>query len=89
VRGLINLLEYALISLARRWKKNLALIIIYALVVGFFASVVFLSGALNYESQTVLKDLPELWIQKLAGDACSPCPCLWPIPCRASVGFAK
>ena len=74
MRGLINLLEYALISLARRWKKNLALIIIYALVVGFFASVVFLSGALNYESQTVLKDLPELWIQKLAGGRLQPMP---------------
>ena len=69
---LINLLNYALISLLRRWKKNLALIIIYAGVVGFFSSIVLFTTALKYESQNTLYALPELWIQKLAGGRLQP-----------------
>ena len=69
---LINLLNYALISLLRRWKKNLALIIIYAGVVGFFSSIVLFTSALKYESQNTLSALPELWIQKLAGGRLQP-----------------
>ena len=68
----INLMNYALISLLRRWKKNLALIIIYAAVVGFFASIVLFTSALKYESQNTLSALPELWIQKLAGGRLQP-----------------
>ena len=71
---LINLLNYALTSLLRRWKKNLALIIIYAGVVGFFSSVVLFTTALRYESQHTLSALPELWIQKLAGGRLQPMP---------------
>lgn len=69
---LINLMNYTLITLLRRWKKNLALIIIYAAVVGFFSSIVLFTSALKYESQNTLSALPELWIQKLAGGRLQP-----------------
>ena len=71
---LINLMNYALTSLLRRWKKNLSLITIYAAVVGFFASVVLFTSALKYDSQDTLGTLPELWIQKLAGGRLQPIP---------------
>jgi hypothetical protein len=71
---LINLMNYALASLLRRWKKNLALIIIYAAVVGFFSSIVLFTSALKYESKNTLSELPELWIQKLAGGRLQPMP---------------
>lgn len=64
---MLHLLEYALIFLARRWRKSLLLILVYALVVAFYASVIFFTAALREETQAVLKDVPELWIQKIAG----------------------
>ena len=67
-------MNYALASLLRRWKKNLALIIIYAAVVGFFSSIVLFTSALKYESKNTLSELPELWIQKLAGGRLQPMP---------------
>ena len=71
---LINLMNYALASLLRRRKKNMALIIIYAAVVGFFSSIVLFTSALKYESKNTLSELPELWIQKLAGGRLQPMP---------------
>lgn len=67
MQRLLNLLEYSLRSLLRRWQKQIALIVIYAIVVGFFSSVVFFTTALKEEAMQVLSDVPELWIQKLAG----------------------
>jgi ABC-type lipoprotein release transport system permease subunit len=69
---ILNLMNYALRSLLRQWKKNLALIIIYSAVVGFFASIVLFTSALRYESQNTLRSLPELWVQKLAGGRLQP-----------------
>ncbi len=51
----------------RRWQKQVALVIIYAVVVSFFSSVVFFTTALKEESLEVLSDIPELWVQNLAG----------------------
>ena len=49
------------------WKKNLALIIIYVAVVGFFASVVLYTSDLKYELQDLFGTMPEHLIQDLAG----------------------
>jgi len=62
-----RLLNYALLSLGRQWQKQAAFMLIYSLVVGFFASIIFFTDALRQETQLVLEDLPELWVQKLAG----------------------
>ncbi len=64
---LLNLLEYALISMRRRWKKQLLLIIIYTLVVSFFASFIFLTASLKKMSRETLSAIPDLWIQNVAG----------------------
>lgn len=63
----LNLLEYALRSLARRWQKQVFLVIIYALVVAFYTSIIFFTSSLKQETQLVLKHIPQLWIQQLAG----------------------
>lgn len=64
---MLHILEYSLIFLARRWRKSLLLILVYALVVAFYASVIFFTASLKKETQSVLKNIPELWIQKIAG----------------------
>jgi len=64
---ILYMLEYALLSLSRRWKKQLALTLIYALVVSFFASVVFFTASLRKEAQVATAELPEIWVQKLKG----------------------
>ncbi|WP_299456061.1 FtsX-like permease family protein [uncultured Microscilla sp.] len=71
---MFNLLSYALHSLLRRWRKQVALVAIYALVVAFYASVVFFTTSLKYETRAVLKNVPELWVQKLAGGRLVPMP---------------
>lgn len=69
---ILNLLEYALKSLLRRWQKQVALVLIYAIVVGFFSSVVFFTTALKEEALQTLADVPELWVQRLAGGRLTP-----------------
>jgi ABC-type lipoprotein release transport system permease subunit len=64
--------QYALISLARRWRKQVALVIIFSLVVAFFSSIVFLVNSLRLETKLVLQHIPQLWIQKLAGGRLEP-----------------
>lgn len=67
MQKLLNLTNYALLSMGRGWKKHLFLGVIYTLVVAFYASVVFFTSALQQETQNLLDDLPELWVQRLAG----------------------
>ncbi|MCU0446509.1 MAG: FtsX-like permease family protein [Microscillaceae bacterium] len=62
-----NIIHYAILSLLRRWRKQLGLTLIYALVVAFYASIIFFIASLRYETQVVLQNIPELWVQKVAG----------------------
>jgi len=59
------ILDFALSSLLRRWKKNLALVVVYSFVVFILASVFFLTEAVKTESRLVLENSPEVIIQKL------------------------
>ncbi len=63
----MNILNYAVLSLLRSWQKQVSLIVIYALVVGFYASVVFFTSSLKTETSETLQDLPPLWVQQLQG----------------------
>jgi ABC-type lipoprotein release transport system permease subunit len=63
----MNILNYAVLSLLRSWQKQVSLIVIYALVVGFYASVVFFTSSLKTETSQTLQDLPPLWVQQLQG----------------------
>ncbi len=60
------LLDFTLSSLARRKGKNAALLFVYALVIFCLASVLFFVQALRREARLLLKDSPELLVQRLA-----------------------
>jgi ABC-type lipoprotein release transport system permease subunit len=64
---MIAIIHYAILSLLRRWRKQLGLTLIYALVVAFYASIIFFIASLRLETQMVLQNIPELWVQKIAG----------------------
>ncbi len=74
MRRQLNLIEYALQTILRRWKKNVAVLLVYVLAAGLFASIVFLTQSLLRESQTMLQDAPEVWVQKISGGRLEPIP---------------
>jgi len=51
--------------------------LIYALVVSFYASVIFFTTALREETTQVLRHVPELWVQRIAGGRLTPAPIQW------------
>ncbi len=60
-----NILDFTLSSLLRRKRKNAALLIVYTLVVFLIASVMFFTHSIRREAALILKDAPELVVQKL------------------------
>jgi ABC-type lipoprotein release transport system permease subunit len=59
------IVDFTLASLARRKAKNLALLLVYGLVVFSVSSVLFFAEALRHESRAVLRDVPELLVQRV------------------------
>jgi len=59
-----NILDFTLSSLLRRKGKNLALLFVYTLIVFVLASVVFFTQAIKKEAAIILKDAPEVIVQK-------------------------
>jgi ABC-type lipoprotein release transport system permease subunit len=60
-----NIIDFALSSLLRRKAKNISLLVLYALIVFALASVVFFTQALKRESSLLLKDAPDMVVQKM------------------------
>jgi ABC-type lipoprotein release transport system permease subunit len=60
-----HFLDFTLSSLWRRKGKNLALVLVYTLVVFSLASVMFFTQALKREAALVLRGAPEIIVQKL------------------------
>jgi ABC-type lipoprotein release transport system permease subunit len=60
-----NILDFTLSSLWRRKGKNLALLMVYTLVVFSLGSVMFFTQALKNEAALVLRETPEIVIQRL------------------------
>jgi len=60
-----NILDFTLSSLSRRKRKNIALTSVYTLVVFFLASVMFFTHSIRKEASLILKDAPEMVIQRL------------------------
>jgi ABC-type lipoprotein release transport system permease subunit len=60
-----NIVDFTLASLVRRKGKNLSLLLVYAVVVFALASVMFFTHALRREAALVLKDAPEVVVQKV------------------------
>lgn len=62
-----KILEYALASLLRRKYKNLSILWVYAFIIATLGSVLLTTQALRAEAQALLKEAPELVVQKLMG----------------------
>lgn len=60
-----NFIDFTLSSLWRRKGKNLALVMVYTLVVFSLASVMFFTQALKREAALTLKGAPEIIVQKM------------------------
>src|SRR5208283_1691345 len=60
-----NIIDFTLSSLLRRKTKNVALIIVYTLVVFVLASVMFFADAIKKEASVILLDSPEIIVQRL------------------------
>jgi len=60
-----SIIDFALSSLARRWEKNLALLMVYAFVVFVLSSVVFFTEAIKREARIVISGAPEIVVQRL------------------------
>jgi len=59
-----NILDFTLSSLFRRKGKNTSLFLVYTLVVFMLASVVFFTHAIKREASIILKEAPEMIIQR-------------------------
>ena len=60
-----HILDLAISSLLRRFKKNVTLLTVYTLIVFCLASVLFFTQTLKREAALVLRGTPELIVQKL------------------------
>jgi ABC-type lipoprotein release transport system permease subunit len=60
-----NIIDFTFSSLLRRKGKNVALITVYTLVVFLLASVMFFTHSIKREATIVLKDAPEIMVQRL------------------------
>ena len=60
-----NILDFTLSSLLRRKGKNLALMVVYTLVVFALGSVMFFTQALKKEAAIILKETPEIIVQRV------------------------
>jgi len=61
-----NIIDFTLSSLARRKGKNIALLVVYTLLVFLLASVMFFTHALRKEASLVLQGAPEIVVQRMA-----------------------
>jgi hypothetical protein len=61
-----RIVGYVLRSLARRWRKNLSVTVVYGVVIYLLASVVFLTQSLTAASLAGLAREPEIIVQKLS-----------------------
>jgi ABC-type lipoprotein release transport system permease subunit len=60
-----NILDFALSSLLRRKTKNLSLLVVYMLIVFVIASLIFFVQALKREAAQVLKEAPDMVVQRM------------------------
>lgn len=60
-----NILDFTLSGLWRRVGKNFSLVVVYTLVVFSLGSVMFFTHALKNEAAIILKDSPEIIVQRL------------------------
>ena len=69
-----SILDFTLSSLLRRKGKNLSLFAVYTLVVFMLGSAMFLTQAMKREASLILKDAPEIVVQRMLGGRYDPIP---------------
>jgi lipoprotein-releasing system permease protein len=84
-----HLIDFTLSSLFRRKRKNAALVFVYALVVFLLASVVFFVQSMKTESAVILKDAPDLIIQRMVAGRYEMIPLPYLEPLRAIRGISS
>jgi len=60
-----NILDFTLASIFRRKGKNMALIVVYTVVIFALASVMFFTYSIKQEAAQTLKNAPEMVVQRL------------------------
>jgi ABC-type lipoprotein release transport system permease subunit len=60
-----NILDYTFQMFLRRKFKNAGIVLIFTFVIFTMSSIIFLSYSLKREAHVVLKDLPEIVVQKM------------------------
>ena len=73
-RRQLALLDFCLSALLRRKVKNGALLTGYTLIIFMLTSVIFFSGALRDEATGVLRDAPEIVVQRMVTGRYAPIP---------------
>lgn len=68
------ILDYTLSALLRRKGKSISLFLVYALVVFILASAMFFTEAMKREAALILKDAPEMVVQRLLMGRYDPIP---------------
>ncbi|OPY65393.1 MAG: FtsX-like permease family protein [Syntrophorhabdus sp. PtaU1.Bin050] len=69
-----NILDFTLSSLLRRKGKNLSLLMAYTLLIFVLGSVMFFTQAMKREASIILKDAPEMVVQRLLQGRYDPIP---------------
>jgi hypothetical protein len=61
-----HIIDFTLSSLLRRKGKNVALAVVYTVIVFVLASVMFLSHSIKREASIILQGSPEIIVQRLS-----------------------
>lgn len=72
-----SILEFTLSSLLRRKGKNVSLLAVYTLVVFVLGSALFFTQAMKREASLILKDAPEMVVQRLLQGRYDPIPIVY------------
>ena len=62
----LNLLDYALMGLRRRWLKNCGLVVVFAAVIFLFASLQRLTSVLSEAARELLEEAPDITVQRMS-----------------------
>ncbi len=72
-----SILDFTVASLLRRKGKNFSLLVVYTLVVFLLGSVLFLTQAMKREASLILKNAPEMVVQRLLAGRYEPIPAVY------------
>jgi ABC-type lipoprotein release transport system permease subunit len=69
-----NIVDFTFSSLLRRKGRNIALLLVYTLVVFALGSVMFLTYSIKREASIILQDAPEMIVQRISAGRQNPIP---------------